>query len=74
MTLQAGEAELILASLGAVFFTQLSNCVISAVSFDGVFVKIFKNCVFAGHAGSIKAKDKQTLINIDYSFIGAVGS
>jgi hypothetical protein len=73
LTLQAGELGLILKAMGYIVATQITDATISIVSFDGNISFIFKSCVFTAHDGSVKAKDKHSLITINFESIGAVG-
>jgi len=73
ISMEAGELEIILASLGCVFATQMTDVTISIVTFSGTLVKIFKSCVFSSHDGSVKAKDKRSIITLSFESIGAAG-
>jgi len=74
LTIEAGEIEALLAAVGAVFTTQLTNATISIVAINNVgFFKIFKSCVFSEHGGTVKAKDKHTLITLSFDSLGAAG-
>lgn len=73
ITMEAGELDKLLAAVGAVFTTQLTDATISIVTFDGLLVKIFKSCVFSSHDGSVKAKDKRSLITLSFDSLGAAG-
>lgn len=72
-TVEAGELEIFLALLGDVFATQITNAIIAIVTPKGDLSKIFKGCVFDTHDSSIKAKDKRSLIKIDFKAISAEG-
>jgi hypothetical protein len=73
ITIEAGELELFLAALGYVFATQITSATISIVTYKGDLLKIFKNCVFTSHDGSVKAKDKRSLITLSFESTGAAG-
>ena len=73
ITIEAGELEVFLAALGYVFASQIKDATISIVTFAGDLVKVFKNCVFVDHSGTVKAKDKRSLITLSFESIGAVG-
>lgn len=73
ISIEAGEMEIFLAALGFVFATQVKDATISIVTFDGVLLKIFKSCVFTSHDGSVKAKDKRSLLTLSFESIGAAG-
>ncbi len=73
ITIEAGELELFLIACGAVFITQLYDATISIVTLKGDLVKIFKSCVFTDHSGAVKAKDKRSLISINFESLGAAG-
>ena len=73
ITMEAGELEAFLITLGYVFATQIKDATISIVTFTGVLVKVYKACVFTSHDGSVKAKDKRSLITLPFESIGAVG-
>jgi hypothetical protein len=73
LTLQAGELEILLKALGFMYATQITNATISIVSFDGNVSKILKSVVFDSHDGSVKAKDKHSLITINFNSLSTVG-
>lgn len=73
ITIEAGELELFLLSLGYVFAHQITGATISVVTFKGDLLKIFKNCVFTSHDGAVKAKDKRSLITLTFESMGAAG-
>lgn len=73
LTLQAGELEIILKAIGAVMATQISNATITIIALNGAFAKIAKNVDIMSHDGSVKAKDKQSLITLNYEGLGFVG-
>jgi hypothetical protein len=74
MSMEAGELEQYLIALGFVFITQLNGATISVVTYKGDLVKVFKSCVFDSHDASFKAKDKRSLVKINFDAIGVVGS
>ena len=73
ITIEAGELEAFLILLGFVFATQIKDATISVVTFGGDLIKVFKSCVFTSHDGSVKAKDKRSLITLSFESIGATG-
>jgi hypothetical protein len=64
--MEAGELEIFLKSLGFVFATQIIGATVSVVTPEGDIVKVFRGCVFGTHDGSVKAKDKRSLISIEF--------
>ena len=73
IAIEAGELDKMLAVVGAVFTTQLTDATISIVTRDGLLLKIFNSCVFSSHDGSVKAKDKRSLITLSFDSLGAAG-
>jgi hypothetical protein len=73
LSLQAGELELLLKALGFMYATQITNATVSIVSFDGNVSKILKSVVFDSHDGSVKAKDKHSLITLNFNSLSTVG-
>lgn len=64
--MEAGELELFLKALGYVFATQVIGATVSVVTPEGDIVKVFRGCVFGTHDGSVKAKDKRSLISVEF--------
>ncbi len=73
VSIEAGELDIWLAALGYVFATQAKDITISIVGFGVPFAKIFKSCIIESHDGSVKAKDKRSIVNLSFKSIGAVG-
>ncbi len=71
--MEAGELEQLLLTLGYVFATQIKDATVSIVTFAGDLVKVFKSCVITSHDGSVKAKDKRSLITMSFESIGISG-
>lgn len=72
LSLQAGELELFLAAQGLVFASQITDAVIAIIG-GTTLVKVFKGVVIKSHKGSVKVKDKQSLITLDFESIGVAG-
>jgi hypothetical protein len=66
ISIEAGELEIFLKALGYVFATQISGATISIVTPFGDIVKVFKGCAFSSHDGAVKAKDKRSVISMDF--------
>jgi hypothetical protein len=73
ISMEAGELEIFLAKLGYVFVTQITGATISIVTPYGDLVKVFKGCVFESHDGTVKAKDKRSLITMDFKAVSVEG-
>jgi hypothetical protein len=73
LQMEAGELEILLSTLGFVFMTQIVNATISIVTPFGDLIKVFKGCIFESHDGSVKAKDKRSLISIDFKAVSVEG-
>jgi hypothetical protein len=63
---------LFLAAQGLVFASQIENAVIAIIA-GTTLVKVFKGVVIKSHKGSVKIKDKQSLITLDFEAIGVTG-
>jgi multisubunit Na+/H+ antiporter MnhE subunit len=73
ISMEAGEFEAFLIALGYVFGTQVVDATIAVVTFDGILVKVFKGIVFDSDDRSIKAKDKRSLVTLDFKAVGVAG-
>ena len=73
ISMEAGELEIFLALNGYVFATQIKDATISIIALNGDFIKVFKSCVVTSHDGSVKSKDKRSIISLAFESIGAVG-
>ena len=72
LTIEAGELENLLIGLGLVFATQIQSFTIAIIG--GVnLIKVFKECKFDSHDGTIKAKDKRSLISMNFMALGVAG-
>jgi hypothetical protein len=72
LTIEAGELENFLLGLGIVFATQIQSFNIAIIA-GANLVKAFKNCVFDSHDATIKAKDKRSLISLNFNALGVNG-
>jgi hypothetical protein len=72
LTIEAGELENICLALGIVFTTQIESFTIAIIGGSSL-VKVFKNCVFDSHDATIKAKDKRSLISLNFNALGVAG-
>ena len=73
ISIEAGELEIFLKLLGYVAAHQISDATISIVTPFGDLLKIFKGCAISSHAGSVKAKDKRSLISLDFTAVSISG-
>ena len=72
LSIEAGELEILLIALGLVFATQIQSFTIAIIA-GPTLVKSFKNCVFDSHDATIKAKDKRSLISLNFNALGVQG-
>ena len=74
LTIQKGELEALLLALGYAAATQIRNATIAITAFNGIsFAKIYRSCVITGDDNSVKAGDKQSLVNLPFESIGISG-
>jgi hypothetical protein len=65
-SVQAGELASFLVANGFTNVTELTGGVIGISTFDGLFGRFFMNISLTSEGFSLKAKDKQSLVNIDW--------
>ena len=73
ISMEAGELEIFLATLGYVFVTQITGAVIAIATPEGDLCKVFKGCIFESHDGSVKAKDKRSIVTFDFKATSVEG-
>ena len=66
LQIEAGELEKILKEKSLIDAAHIEDSIISIVSFDGNYKRTFENVVVESHDGSTKAKDKRSLVSIDF--------
>lgn len=70
ISLQLGELNAILQTCGLASSIQINGAQISVASLTGGFRKSYQSANCNSDSSSIKAKDKQTLVNLDWLAIG----
>jgi hypothetical protein len=65
-SVQAGELQAFLLANGFSNATELDGGVLGISSFDGLFGRFFMNLSITSEGFSVKAKDKQSLVNLDW--------
>jgi hypothetical protein len=69
LTAAAGEMEILLQANGLSKYTDIQNANIIVSSFDGIIVKRIIGVFINSKSLPIKAKDKSTLISLDYEYL-----
>jgi hypothetical protein len=72
ITIQEGELAALLAASGVNSVVYLPSCTISVVSLQNAASYTFTNIVFTSSAISVKAKDKESMRNIDFTALAIV--
>lgn len=73
LSLQAGELQALLAASGLVLGTQIKGATLSIVTFAGDLLHVWKSVNVISQSGDVKAKDKQTLVNLTWKAVGVAG-
>ena len=72
LSMEAGELENLLIGLGVPFATHIQSFTIAVIG-GANLVKVFKECKFDSHDATIKAKDKRSLISMNFMALGVAG-
>ena len=68
-SMQVGELELILLAAGLKSAIQIPNATLSIVAVNNAFSKTFAGICINTSATDIKAKDKESIVNLDWTAI-----
>jgi hypothetical protein len=72
--IEAGVLEIILIANQISAANQIRDAYITIISTAGVLLKMFQGVCITNYDGTVKAKDKRSLITLDFNAIGIIGT